>query len=290
MILSVIIPVYLTEHTLQRCVTSVLRQDIDDMEVILVDDGSPDNCPRLCDEWAEKDVRIRVIHKKNGGLSDARNAGINIATGDYITFVDSDDWIAVNTYPLLLRTIGDNDIMEYPIANRLTFDNQVYQDINTYWLKSKAYLHTFAWNKIYKRSLFKDIRYPLGKVFEDVYTFPLLLHASTTIATTSAGCYHYCYNPNGISATADGDALAQLLDAHLQSGMPIDDNYYLHLVNIQSDVWERTGRLVTLPTRKVDSRQFEGKNRIKATALNLFGIQTLCRINKIIHLVKKPSH
>ena len=91
--LSVIIPVYCVEATLDRCVESVLCQQVEDMEVILVDDGSPDCCPQKCDEWAQKDSRIRVIHKENGGLSDARNAALDIATGDYITFVDSDDWI-----------------------------------------------------------------------------------------------------------------------------------------------------------------------------------------------------
>ena len=97
MLLSVIIPVYRTEQTLQRCVESVLNQGVDDMEVILVDDGSPDSCPELCDEWEEKDAHIKVIHKTNGGLSDARNAGIDIAKGEYITFVDSDDWVDANT-------------------------------------------------------------------------------------------------------------------------------------------------------------------------------------------------
>ena len=89
--LSIVIPVYLVESTLKRCVESVLSQDVEDMEVILVDDGSPDNCPKICDEWGRKDNRIMVIHKENGGLSEARNAGIDIASGDFITFVDSDD-------------------------------------------------------------------------------------------------------------------------------------------------------------------------------------------------------
>ena len=96
--LSVVIPVFRVEHTLQRCVESVLQQDLSDMEVILVDDGSPDHCPKLCDEWAEKDTRIKVIHQENKGLSGARNAGIDIAQGDYLTFVDSDDYLALNTY------------------------------------------------------------------------------------------------------------------------------------------------------------------------------------------------
>ena len=87
--LSVVIPVFRVEHTLQRCVESVLQQDLSDMEVILVDDGSLDHCPKLCDEWAEKDTRIKVIHQENKGLSGARNAGIDIAQGDYLTFVDN---------------------------------------------------------------------------------------------------------------------------------------------------------------------------------------------------------
>ena len=96
--LSVIIPVYRVEDTLDRCVESVLCQSVDEMEVILVDDGSPDQCPAKCDLWAEKDARIRVIHKENGGLSDARNAGIDIAQGDFITFVDSDDYLEADTW------------------------------------------------------------------------------------------------------------------------------------------------------------------------------------------------
>jgi glycosyltransferase involved in cell wall biosynthesis len=270
-------------------VESVLNQEVDDMEVILVDDGSPDNCPELCDEWAEKDTRIKVIHKTNGGLSDARNAGIDVATGDYITFVDSDDWIADNTYATLLHNMGDNDILEYPIADRLPLQNHVYHDADTYWLHSQAYLHTYAWNKLYKRSLFDDIRYPVGKVFEDVYTLPLLLRAATTIATTDKGCYHYCYNPEGITAKADGDALSMLLDAHLQSGMPIDDEYYLHLANIQSDVFEHTHTAAKLSPRRIDYRHLHGTKKIKAILLNTLGINTLCRISKFIHLFKSPS-
>ena len=101
--LSVIIPVYQVEATLNRCVESVIGQTFTDLEVILVDDGSPDSCPQKCDEWAEKDSRIHVIHKNNGGLSDARNAGLNMATGDYITFVDSDDYIDSRMYEELIN-------------------------------------------------------------------------------------------------------------------------------------------------------------------------------------------
>ena len=113
--LSIIIPVYRVEDTLNRCVESVLNQNLDDFEVILVDDGSPDKCPQMCDDWAEKNANIRVVHKPNGGLSDARNAGVEKAQGDYITFVDSDDYIATDTYQPLLATLArktDVDIIE----------------------------------------------------------------------------------------------------------------------------------------------------------------------------------
>ena len=287
--LSVIIPVYRVESTLDRCVESVLSQRVDDMEVILVDDGSPDECPKICDEWAVKDSRIRVIHKKNGGLSDARNAGIMIARGEHITFVDSDDCLSPNTYGPLLMMTGDADILEYAVANRLSLADKLYDNTDEYWLSCRAYTHTYAWNKIYRRSLFDDVSYPKGKVFEDVYTLPLLLRKAHKIVTTSKGYYHYCYNPEGITATADGCQLAMLLDAHLSSGMPMDDAYYMYLLNIQMDVWELTGNEILLPPRTINTRQLKGKARAKAIALNILGINRLCRINKTIHRIKKPS-
>ena len=287
--LSVIIPVYRVETTLDRCVSSVIGQNISDMEVILVDDGSPDRCPELCDEWVQKDDRIRVIHKVNGGLSDARNAALDIAKGDYVTFVDSDDWLADNTYALLLENIGDSDIMEYSISERLMLTDRTYTDINDYWLTEKAYTHTYACNKIYRRNLFDNIRFPKGRIFEDAYTFPKLLQQTSVIRTSHLGAYHYSWNPSSITATADGTGLAQLLDAHLTNGMPVDDCYYLHLVNIQMDVWERTGAPILLPERQVDTSLFKGHNKLKAVLLNKLGIRLLCRINKLIHYVRKPN-
>ena len=289
MILSVIIPVYCVEDTLNRCVESVLRQNVSDMEVILVDDGSTDKCPKMCDDWGERDAHIRVIHKQNGGLSDARNAGIDVAKGDLITFVDSDDYLADNTYRPLLALMSDCDILEFSIANKLALQDRIYHDIGEYWLKERVYRHTYAWNKIYRRQLFENIRFPKGKVFEDAYTLPLLLKLSKTVRTTSKGFYYYSENPNGISAKANGQQLAQLLEAHLSNGLPVDDEYYMHLVNIQMDVWEQTKCPITLPLRQVKTSALCGRVKIKSTTLNLLGIKPLCRINKIIHLFKKPS-
>lgn len=289
MILSVIIPVYRVEDTLDRCVKSVLGQQVDDMEVILVDDGSPDQCPAMCDKWAENDRRIKVVHQPNGGLSDARNAGIAISTGKCVTFVDSDDWLADNTYKPLLQLMGDCDILEFSIAGRLTLEDNVYDDISQYWLQGKTYTHAFAWNKIYRRELFSNVRYPKGKIFEDVYTLPLLLKNARKIRTTHLGSYHYCFNPTGITANAQGDGLAQLLEAHLTSGMPMDDRYHLYLVDIQCDIWESTHTAIVLPRRRLNPAAFSGIQKIKAITYNLFGIKFLCRTNSLIHLIKKPS-
>ncbi len=287
--LSVVIPVYRVEKTLDRCVESVLAQGVDDMEVILVDDGSPDQCPQLCDQWAQKDRRIQVIHKTNGGLSDARNAGIDRAQGAFITFVDSDDYLAPDTYGPLLDMMGDNDMVEYSIADRLTLKDRAYDDINAYWQKERVYTHTYAWNKIYRTSLFSDVRYPKGRVFEDVYTLPSLLRKANRVVTTQHGSYHYTVNPQGITMTADGEALTQLLDGHLKGGMPMDDLYYMYLANIQIDVWERTKTPILLPYRKVEVGRLPKEYRVKAIIQNLFGIKILCRIFKIKHYVKKPS-
>ena len=108
-LISVIIPVYKVEEYLENCIQSVIKQTVSDLEIILVDDGSPDQCPEICDLWADKDSRIKVIHKENGGLSDARNAGMKVATGEYVSFIDSDDYISLDFYETLLETIVDND-------------------------------------------------------------------------------------------------------------------------------------------------------------------------------------
>ena len=301
--LSIIIPVYRVEDTLDKCVESVLKQDYDNMEIILVDDGSPDNCPQKCDDWARKDTRIRVIHKANGGLSDARNAALDIVQGDYITFVDSDDFISLSTYGPLMDTLSkrqDINILEYPVfinyrstkQRKLDFTEEtVYDNISDYWYKGQAYLHSYACNKIYRASLFEEIRFPRGIVFEDIHTLPLLLKKAKTIMTTGKGLYYYCQNPSGITATADGNALRMLLQPHVKivrnSHRQDHDfqTYYLHVLNIQMDVFELTGDEPVLPLIKLEPRLFHGLVRLKASLLNRLGIKRLCKLNKFVHKI-----
>ena len=295
--LSVIIPVYRTERTLERCVKSILQQSYHDLEVILVDDGSPDNCPQLCDEWARRDSRIRVVHKPNGGLSDARNAGIDAATGDCLTFVDADDFLAPDTYAQVMPKAAGSDIVEFPIYWHYTgkderlmrFQPADYDDMGRYWLEGEAYTHTYACNKVFRRALFGDVRFPKGRVFEDAATLPLLLEHARRVSTVDAGLYYYVANPAGITAQATGQELTMLLEHHL-AVIPrwCDARYYLHVLNIQMDVCELTNAEPRLPAFSVSplARRLSLKQRLKATILNLLGIKRICKLNKLLHLLK----
>ena len=283
--LSVIIPVYQVEQTLEQCVGSVLHQDFEDMEIILVDDSSPDNCPQMCDSLQEKNPGIRVIHQPNGGLSAARNTGIAAAKGEYITFVDSDDWLDDYTLrPLMemLSTNTDIDLLEYPVdikqETRLQLADNRYMNPADYWTATRAYTHTYAWNKVYRASLFREVSFPEGKVFEDVWTIPRILQHASVIATTGSGLYHYRKNPSGITAQAKGDELTSLLEAHLSSPYPAPLSY---LLNIQLDVFRFTRRILlpdNLPTTKADSF----KDNIKQQLYKTLGINRLCKIHKAL--------
>ena len=292
--LSVIVPVYKVEATLDRCVDSIVRQTFTDLEIILVDDGSPDCCPQMCEKWATKDSRVRTIHKTNGGLSDARNAGLDVATGDYITFVDSDDYLQTDTYESVFPLVDTCDIVEFPIyrfygsekQSILSFQDSTYSDMAFYWLKQEAYKHTYACNKIYKVALFENIRFPKGHVFEDAYTFPLLLQKAKRIGTASHGLYFYCHNNRGITVSAQGKELTDLLNSHLNT-MRIwcDDTYYMHILNIQMDVYEMTGLPHQLPFCRINPfvKGLTLTQRIKAIIHDIIGVRRMCIFNKIIH-------
>lgn len=304
--LTVIIPVYRVEKTLDRCLRSVANQHTD-MEIILVDDGSPDRCPVLCDEWARRDSRIRVIHQDNRGLSAARNTGIDAAKGDYVTFIDSDDYLASGTYDALMETVNSNpdfDILEFPVARfvgsskqeEIIFPNHSYTDMQDYWLNACAYDHAYAWNKIYRRSVFDHIRFPEGRVFEDVQTLPRLLNHCSVVATTAKGCYYYFFNEDGITQQATAEQQHQLLEAHLpiicdlmkgdvKSLDEVDafSRYYLHVLNIQITACRLSHEEPELPYYR--AHYLPGLPfimRLKIFLLHLLGIKALCRLGRLL--------
>lgn len=297
--LSIVIPVYNVEDTLDRCVESVLHQDIDDFEVILVDDGSKDKSAEICDAWQAKDAHILTIHQQNCGLSAARNTGIEKATGELITFVDSDDYVKEGTYGAIMPLAERYEIVEFPLCRfhqssrqkNIAFSDKVYTDPKSYWLETKGYSHTYACNKVYRRRLFDNIHFPIGKVFEDAATYPKILQAAKDVCTTGQGLYYYTLNEKGITSTADGLQLESLLNSHIEV-LPLwkDAAYYLHVLNIQMDVCEQTEKAPILARMWINpfEKGLPTTLRIKALLLDLFGINGICKINKAIHQWKKP--
>lgn len=294
-LLTVIIPVYKTSATVDRCVESVVGQDYRRLEIILVDDGSPDDCPQKCDAWAARDSRIRVAHKANGGLGDARNCGLDMATGDYVTFVDSDDFLAPGTYAgvvAMLEAHPDYGFVEFGVCkfhgsrrqSMLALPDREYRSAADYWLGCCAYAHSYMWNKVYRRQLFDGVRHPPRTAFEDLYTLPLLLAKAKAVATTSQGLYYYCWNGGGITATAGGDEHRALLEAHLRvmdgyAGLPGFGRYYMHVLNIQLTECAFTGDRPRLAYHKVPPGECSGAvQALKAMALNALGMARLCRV------------
>ncbi len=211
--ISVIVPVYKVEAYLNECIRSILEQTYTNLEVILVDDGSPDHCPQMCEEWADRDSRVNVIHKQNGGLSSARNAGLDICTGDYIAFVDSDDWIMPDMYQSMYDAIkaeaadicACNIISCYP-DRKVTWGGKSYLagDSETMLglLYDDAAFPVCAWNKLYKRELWEHFRFPEGKLCEDAFTTYLLLHKADRIVQITDALYCYRIRPESIMTSA----------------------------------------------------------------------------------------
>ena len=294
--LSIIIPIYNVEDTLRRCLESVLGQMDDRMEVIIVDDGSTDTSGQIAEQMTAGRTDCRLIRQTNKGLSAARNAGIEAATGEYITFADSDDFVAKSTYTALLAVLAEHpayDIIEYPVMEHyghptkqhlLTFPDAVVGSIRDYWLCG-GHLHTYACNKLYRRELFADIHFPEGKAFEDAYTYPFLLQRAKVVATTSVGRYYYCHNDRGITAQAGGKELTDLLEAHLTHlhlWGRLTRDYYQALLNIQMDVYEATHAVPVLPVLPY-------KVTLKPFVLHSIGLKRLCQLNRFIHRIRKRS-
>ena len=258
-LISIIIPVYKVEKYLEKCIESVLKQTYTNLQIILVDDGSPDNCGKICDEYAKKDSRIEVIHKINGGLSDARNVGINRANGRYIGFVDSDDYIKEDMYEKLINLIKEynadvsicnlydviegkeyirnkeNGIKEY---NRIDILKEVLLDKN---------IQSYAWNKLYKKELFNEIKYPIGKKYEDIGTTFYIFEKCNKVVVTSKPEYYYLKRAdslvNNVTESTVLDYTEIIIQRYLYTQKNIEElrkynNYYLAktLITAHNDI------------------------------------------------------
>lgn len=246
-LVSVIIPVYNVEPFLRRCVDSVINQTYAEIEIILVDDGSSDKSGTICEEYADVDTRIRVVHKENGGLSNARNVGIDISVGKYIMFVDSDDWIRKDCVEILLAALqyGKTQISacaylktdEYRNDNVDSAKGVDIHDTAEIWTLDDAYRHLFlnqgidhsACAKLYKRSLFQEIRFPPGKLYEDQFVTYKLFHIAKGVAYIGQELYFYFDRPGSIQNESFTVRKMDELEAAVECVKFIDEQYpYLY--------------------------------------------------------------
>lgn len=212
-LISIVVPVYNVEKYLQRCLNSIQKQSYTNLEIILVDDGSKDSSGSICEEIAKTDDRIQVIHKENGGLSDARNVGVKHATGEYIAFVDSDDYLDEN-YVLYLYEICKKNSAEIAICRhkRTSQDDEKGENgysaevfTNVEALEHMLYQKKFnmsAWAKLYKRALFDGVAYPKGEIYEDVNTTYKLIERAKRVGYCTNHLYFYYANPQSITTNS----------------------------------------------------------------------------------------
>lgn len=235
-LISIIVPVYNVESYLQRCLDSIISQTYSNLEIILVDDGSPDKCPQICDKYATGDNRIVVIHKENGGLSDARNVGLNICKGEYISFIDSDDWVSLEYINELYTSIKETNA-DIAIVNHkhvTSFPTREIQEKRCIKLFSKqqalfeliAKQHqpfVVSWGKLYRKEMFSNIRFPKGKYHEDEFTSHLLINAATKIVYSNKTLYFYFQRSNSITSTSHITDAIESFEARLR--FVIENNF-----------------------------------------------------------------
>ena len=235
--ISIVIPVYNVEKYIRKCLDSVVNQTFGDLEIILVDDGSSDSSGDICDEYARQDSRINVIHKKNGGLSEARNTGIEVATGEFIAFVDSDDYIALN----MIQTLYDN-------IERDKADIAVCGIMNVYrehtWPQCKENTHFICGNvegfrlllvgekipgsicnKLLRTELIKEIRFPSGKHYEDIFFHTDLMQVIDKISVDTTPLYYYVHRRDSVTTRKFEKSSMDIIEAYERNLKVIIDKY-----------------------------------------------------------------
>lgn len=237
-LISVIVPIYNVEKYLDRCVDSIINQTYKNLEIILVDDGSPDNCPQMCDDYAKKDSRIKVVHKENGGLSDARNVGMEVATGEYVSFIDSDDYISLDFYETLLETIVDNDsdIVECGVVK--FYENRKFDEysddlkVTNYdtldgleGLINENPFKQHVWNKLYKTNIALDIPYAVGKLNEDEFWTYQIFGKAKKVTRINKTMYYYFQRGSSIMGNGYNIRRLDALEGKMNRQAYIEKNF-----------------------------------------------------------------
>lgn len=299
-LISVILPIYNVEKYLRRSIESVIKQKYKNLEIILVNDGSSDSSPNICEEYKEKDKRITVIHKENGGLSSARNAGVDRAKGEIIAFLDADDFISneflwelfriMNKYnadiaECNVEKVDEDKVQTYQFKDETKDDSfclekyealkRIHDDDFSICLRS-----VIASNKLYKKKLFKETKYPLNKLHEDEFTTFKLYYNATKVAFTNKKMYAYVQRKNSIMHKEFSLRRLDALEAY--------DNY-MHffiekeMIEMQARTCRRYLRLLTIIKNEVKESKYEDKEAVIKTLNNKFNY--IC--NFIDQLVKR---
>lgn len=234
---SIIVPVYKTERYLNRCIDSILAQTFTDFEIILVDDGSPDKSGEICEEYAKKDKRIIVIHKKNGGLSDARNFGLDVAQGEFIGFVDSDDYIENDMYEKLIVACERNN-SKISMCGRYNVFVEELRPLFAFeghkiWDSKKAIENLLTWDnidssacdKLFSKDLFKQIRFPVGKYNEDISIIAQIIHNAGKVVHIGDAKYYYFHRSNSITTEQFSERKLDLLEANQKVVDLVNNNF-----------------------------------------------------------------
>ncbi len=286
--ISIIVPVYKVEPYIRQCVNSILAQTFTDFELILVDDGSPDNCGAICDEYAEKDSRIHVIHQENGGASSARNAGIDWtfvnSDSKWIAFVDSDDWVHPNYLAFLYRAAQENNVKVSVCGFQRVKEKNAEIQLTDYQSTICPYedfiFNVYLWNKLYAKELLSELRFPLGKSYEDEYVTYKLVSQHPKLALVKCDLYYYFYNSEGISKQPLSlkrmdivEALAERLEFFRERGnqhvLPSCLQYYLWVIY---DFGERLQSAERIPPEERVRCEKELKHMMRRAMIRFFPI------------------
>lgn len=262
-LVSIIIPVYKVEPYLEKCINSVIQQTYVNLEIILVDDGSPDNCPAMCDAWALRDSRIRVIHQKNQGQSCARNNGLRYASGEFLLFVDSDDYIAQDTCTICMDAFRRTDA-DVVVFNASRVDKQgniieITEKITSDVISREAALrklfrseiHDYVWNKMYRSSVLSTIQFPEGRVYEDIgIMYKIFLNAGT-VCTIPDPLYYYLKRADSTIGSMSDKTLEDLYEMRKER--------YNIMLSIDSEVAEYSFDDTAISALRLYDRSLWGK-------------------------------
>lgn len=308
--ISIIIPVYNVEKYIDKCMDSILCQSYQDFEIILVNDGSTDKSPAICDDYEKKDERIKVIHKENTGTSSARNVGLDVSTGKYITFIDSDDWIHKNYLETLLNLISENSA-DIAICEHIKVTDENIKDEITDIADGelltrdesldKIYTEKYdnmilICGKLYKKNLFKELRFPLGKIHENEYTIHKILFQANKIVYSETKLLYYRDTPNSVLTNNSCEKSLYLIEAiedrlnfcksnNIDFLIPKIEEQYVnellaHYYTIKKSPMEHKNQIckeLKMKLYNIDSRKFNNKRKL---LLSLFKISP--SLSKII--------